>query len=162
MRAVVIDTNVLAVANGKAHQAGLLCVSSCTGALRAARTDRMVVLDSLGLILLEYFRNAHRSGQPGAGDAFAKWLNDHQRDPRRCEIVEVTPRGRDSGDFEEFPDDPELRAFDRSDRKFVATARASLHHPRIQNATDTDWWQFRDTLHRHDVTIEFLCPELMR
>jgi hypothetical protein len=75
--------------------------------------------------------------------------------------LEITPCKDDADDFEEFPTDPHLIGFDRSDRKFVAVTVASRLHPAILNATDTDWWCFRKTLERHGVPIVFLCPELM-
>jgi hypothetical protein len=56
---------------------------------------------------------------------------------------------------------PRLGGFDRSDRKFVAVARASAHGPMIVNAVDTDWWIYRVALQRHGVRVEFLCPDLM-
>lgn len=54
-----------------------------------------------------------------------------------------------------------LENFDLTDRKFVAVALASGVDPPINNASDTDWWEFRDALARHRVTINFLCQELM-
>ncbi|MBI4493070.1 MAG: hypothetical protein HY690_09790 [Chloroflexi bacterium] len=54
-----------------------------------------------------------------------------------------------------------LAAANRSDRKFVAVARACQRRPPVVNATDTDWWLFRDALKRHGVEVEFLCPDLM-
>ena len=79
--------------------------------------------------------------------------------PDRCESVEITPRNDLEDDFHEFPDDPALANFDRSDRKYVAVARASQQSPVILNATDSDWWHHRETFEKHGVVIEFLCPE---
>lgn len=64
--------------------------------------------------------------------------------------------------FAEFPADANLAGFDRADRKFVAVALASGDSPPIVNATDSDWWLFREALQRHGVQVEFLCPELMQ
>jgi hypothetical protein len=75
-------------------------------------------------------------------------------------MVEIRPRGS-GGDCEEFPDDPELVRFDRSDRKFVAVALASRLDPSVLNATDTDWWHYRECLKRHGVRVVFLCSGLM-
>ncbi|HSU82609.1 MAG TPA: hypothetical protein VLR69_09330, partial [Thermoanaerobaculia bacterium] len=57
--------------------------------------------------------------------------------------------------------DPDLAAFDPSDRKFVAVAVASGEQPEILNASDTDWWHHREALSRHGVEVRFLCPQLM-
>jgi hypothetical protein len=74
--------------------------------------------------------------------------------------LEIKPRTAE--EFEAFPDDPDLAAFDLSDRKFVAVTRASAHSPEVLNAVDTDWWTFRAPLLRHGVRVEFLCEHLMR
>ena len=161
-KAVVIDTNVLVVANERAPQADSGCVLRCVDALVAAQRNTITAVDAGGRIVDEYFRNARRSGQPGVGDAFAKWLFDHQYQAEFCEQVEITPMEGDGQDFVEFPDDPALAGFDPSDRKFVAVAAASIRGPRVLQATDTKWWQYRRLLARHGVHVNFLCPALMR
>ena len=160
MAAVVLDTNVGIVANGKTPQAGNDCVSSCIGALVEIRERHRVLLDDHGLVLAEYLRHLSPSGQPGTGDAFFKWLWDNQWNPEHCRQVPVTPLSGGRG-FEEFPEDPELATFDASDRKFVAIALASGDQPEILNATDTDWWHHRRALSRYGVEVRFLCPQLM-
>lgn len=161
MTSVVIDTNVAVVANGRTEQAGLDCVEACLDALDKAQKG-LIVLDDMNLILDEYRRNLSASGQPGAGDAFLKWVYDRQADARHCERVHITPKPGMEGEFEEFPDDIELAGFDRSDRKFVAAARASRHKPRILNAVDRDWWDFRSALKNHGVHVDFLCPKTFK
>ena len=160
MDAVVVDTNVLAVANFQAEQAGLDCVRACIDALETAKRQQIVVVDSRSRIFNEYFRHASRSGQPGLGDAFIKWLWNNQADATHCEQVDLTPNPSDE-DFQEFPDDQDLVGFDRSDRKFVAVAITSKNYPKVLNATDTDWCNFRLALERHGVLVNFLCPDLM-
>jgi hypothetical protein len=155
--ALVVDTNVPVVANGRTPQAGPACVLACIDALDDLRLHNRVVLDSLGRILQEYRNNLSASGQPGVGDAFFKWVWQNQANTTHCETVEIHPR-RNGEDYEEFPDDPELARFDRSDRKFVAVALASRLNPPIYNAVDSDWWDFRDALAAHGVTVRFLCP----
>ena len=119
----------------------------------------MLVIDDAGIILREYDRILDRSGGPRVGDAFVEWAWRHQYDERRCERVTVA-RDDDRG-FSDFPDSEDLWGFDRDDRVFVAVALASGAKPAILNATDTDWWDYREALARHGVEIEFLCPELM-
>ncbi len=161
-KALVIDTNVLVVANGRAPQADQGCVLRCVDALVAAQRNAVTAVDEGGEIVDEYFRNASRSGQPGVGDAFAKWLFDHQYQAEFCEQVELTVIDGDGRGFVEFPDDPGLAGFDPSDRKFVAVAAASALGPEILEATDTKWWRHRLDLRRHGVQVRFLCPDLMR
>jgi len=160
--AVVADTNVLIVANGKSEQASPDCVIAAITALETAKGQQVVVVDSGLRIFNEYFRYASLSGQPGLGDVFLKWLWNNQANSDRCEQVNITPLANDPDTFEEFPNDPDLAAFDLSDRKFVAVACASANNPTLLNATDTDWWDFRIPLSRNGLVINFLCPELMK
>jgi len=158
---VVVDTNVPVVANGKHERAGPECVAACISALIQARR-KLLLLDDRGFILAEYRRHLAHRGQPGVGDAFYKWLWDNQANPARCRIVVINPIGESETDFAEYPADPELAAFDPSDRKYVAVASASGLEPDILNASDTDWWSFREALMRHGINVKFLCPELMQ
>jgi len=155
---VVIDTNVLAVANGRHAPASDACVGACIDALLAAREQGVSIDDGLR-VLDEYRQHASFAGQPGVGDAFFKWLWDHQADALCCERVVINPHpGRG---FIEFPGDQALRGFDASDRKFVAVALTSASQPPVLNASDTDWWEFRTALEAHGLQIQFLCPDLM-
>ena len=157
---VVIDTNVAVVANGKTEQAGPSCILNCIVRLRQVQNESRVLLDDKNLILTEYRNLLSFSGQPGLGDAFFKWLFDNQANPENCRRVTVTLH-TDRG-FEEFPDDPSLSGFDQDDRKFVAVALASGTDPKVLNASDTDWWDYRQHLRRYGVEVDFLCPELMK
>ncbi len=159
MSEVIVDTNVAVVANGFAQQASDECVERCIAELERVVNGCVVVLDSDGLILDEYQKTLSFSGHPGMGDSFFKWLFFNQANPEHCRKVAVTPH-TDHG-FAEFPDDSALANFDRDDRKFVAVALSSKTNPPILNASDTDWWNYRNVLDRHGIKVSFLCPELM-
>jgi hypothetical protein len=162
MTAVVIDTNVPVVANGRSPQANDDCISTCITTLGEIKKNTIVVLDSSGLIFDEYFRNLSRSGQPGPGDVFVKWLWDNQASTSHCEKVTITSRNGHPDDFEEFPIDPNLLGFDSSDRKFVAVALKSSQYPTILNAVDSDWLHYKEALASHGITIKFLCPTCIK
>ena len=162
MTAYVVDTNVAVVANADANkspQADPDCVLACITKLKTVYINGMVVLDNHGLILREYMSNLSMSGQPGAGDLFMKWVWNVQADVSHCQQVTITPQSTSPGDFAEFPQDPALANFDRSDRKFVAVALASKLRPEILNAVDTDWANYYEVLARHGVNIKFLCSQ---
>jgi len=116
-----------------------------------------IVLDEGHWIFSEYQDNLRSDRQPGVGDAFLKWVYNYQWNPQRCDRVHLTPT-EGGVNFAEFPNDPALTGFDRSDRVFVAVARAHPDSPPILNAVDTDWWLFRAALERNGVHVEFLCP----
>ncbi|MCS6889192.1 hypothetical protein [Chloroflexus sp.] len=155
-RLVIVDTNVPITANGDAAQASPECRLACIRALGIARSQQRIALDQLGLILQEYRRHLSPRGQPGVGDAFFKWLWNNQANSQVCTIVEITPSS-DDREFAEFPADPRLHHFDRSDRKFVAVARAHPDHPPIINAVDTDWYVYQQELATHQVMVENVC-----
>lgn len=159
MNQIVIDTNVAVVANRRASQAGPKCVVACVNALAVARTQSIIVLDRGGKILSEYIGSLSFSGQPGAGDAFFKWLWQNQCNPAHCKTIEIHERGSASDEFDEFPADVALQYFDRADRKFVAVVIACACQPWIWNAVDSDWWDYCKVLASHGIQVEFLCPE---
>ena len=162
MPAFVVDTNVPVVANGKSH-ADPTCVLACVDALSDVCSRGMIVLDDAMRILNEYMNNLSLGGEPGAGDAFMKWVWNVQADEHRCERVSLTPRYANGAEnFEEFPRDDDLNDFHWKDRKFVAAALASLRAPLILNAVDSDWAQRHDALVRNGVTVRFLCPQHVR
>ncbi len=160
MKAAVVDTNVPIVANGAANHATPDCVLRSVDRLEEIRKEQLILLDDGMYILNEYMSHLSLSGQPGMGDFFMKWVWLNQANPLHCKCIHITPKPG-SEDFEEFPNDAELNAFDPSDRKFVAVALASGLAPPVLNAADTDWWKFREPLERNGVKVEFLCPELM-
>lgn len=162
MSHTIIDTNVPLVANGHSDQASRPCALACQQLIAEFSADRRVlVIDSGWRIIQEYRHRLNQSGQPGIGDAFLKWVLTNQANPRRCEQVPITPSA-DGRDFAEFPDDPALAGFDRSDRKFVAVSRAHPTHPPIFNAVDTDWLHHHDALAAHGVIVEQLCIDDLR
>ena len=108
MAAFVVDTNLPIVANGKSH-ADPACVIACVDVLLEVYSTGVIVLDDAMRILSEYMDHLSLGGEPGAGDAFMKWVWNIQADGNRCERVFLTPRSANSADdFAEFPDDPEL------------------------------------------------------
>ena len=160
MKAAVVETNVLVVANQKASHASPDCILACINILESLRRRTIIVIDNNWHIFKEYNRYACMSGQPGAGDFFFKWLYQNQCVDTHCEQVAITPRTHDSNDFLEFPSTPDLNSFDRADRKFAAVALTSSKKPTVINATDSDWWLFRRALRKHGLKIKFLCPEI--
>jgi hypothetical protein len=160
MRAVVVDTNVPVAANGMANHVNEDCVIHCVERIKQVRKMELLLLDDGMRILQEYMDYLSPSGQPGFGDIFMKWVWNNQANPKHCKIISITEVA-EKPYFREFPNDDELDAFDPSDRKFVAVAKGSGLNPPILNATDTDWWNFKEPLHRHGIEIEFICPESM-
>ncbi|GMT48710.1 MAG: hypothetical protein IEMM0008_0249 [bacterium] len=157
MATVVVDTNVLVVANEKSDHVDLSCIMSCIKILKQVINEKIVAIDSIGLIFEEYHKHASLSGEPGLGDQFYKWLHENQGYSKHCELFNITRINDDLTRFKEFPDDPDLAQFDPSDKKFVAVVLASKNNPSILNATDSGWRKFKDPLEKHGIRIEFVC-----
>lgn len=155
----IVDTNVLIKANEVIQGNYDRCSTSSSKALIHFINNDKVYIDNLGLILDEYFHQCNRSGQPGLGDAFAKWIFDNQWHSNRIKRVEIHPIGIDENiiSFEEFPNNPSLECFDKSDRKFVAVCVAELKIPKIINAVDSDWIIHDDIFKDEGIEIIFLC-----
>ena len=155
--AVIVDTNVVVVANGRSEQASADCVDACGERLEEImRGEMKLVLDNRWIILREYMRNLRSSGVD-VGDRFLGWILANR--DKRCDLVPITPVDDSENEFEEFPDDPALNGFDPDDRKFIAVAVVHLEKPPILQAVDSQWWDFRDALRQNGVTVEFICED---
>ena len=154
---VVVDTNVVVVANGRSEQASSDCVETCGERLEEImRGEKTLVLDNRWIILREYMQNL-RSNGADVGDRFLGWILVNKDD--RCDLVSITSVDGSDNEFEEFPPDPALKDFDPADRKFVAVALAHSERPPILQAVDSQWWDFRDALGRNGIIVEFICED---
>ena len=162
MKPVVVDTNVLAVSDGRAEaQASAKCKAACDARLHKLKTNGVVVIDRDFLLLGEYLKNINMRKQSVAV-AFLKWLMQGSARDARVSSVILTPTNAAKTAFVEYPEHPGLAGFDQSDRKFVAVAYA--HQPRgtILNAVDTDWLAIRSPLAELGVGLESVCEEELR
>jgi hypothetical protein len=159
MPAVVIDTNVLLVANGMAPQMSDKCRIACIERLAKAKESESVVIDRQYLILVEYHHklNPYRR-PPGPGDAFLRHILQNMNSVAHVAAVDLTPMNAEATDFEEFPDDGKLRAdFDPADRKFVAASNAHPDSPPIVESADSKWLAWEERLAAHGINLEFPC-----
>ena len=152
--AVIVDTNVLVVANDPFHETGPDCVDACVRELRRTQMDRRLLLDWSRQILGEYQNSVTRGGQAGVGTEFFKSAAAQRG--VQVHHVHITPHPERR--FSEFPDDPALQTLDPSDRKFVAVAVASGENPPILHATDRGWKLHRGPLQRHGIVVRHVCP----
>lgn len=153
---VVIDTNVLLVANGGHADVSQACRLSCIEALHDATQSRTPVIDDAFLILGEYLHKLQPGRGKGVGDVFLKWLLQHAASPG---VDRVTVHATGIDRYAEFPDRALQDIFDPSDRKFVAVAHAHPEHPPIWQAADSKWLDWWPALARAGVKVSFLCPD---
>lgn len=152
-----VDTNVPIVANGRpdpteqSARPSVDCRRKAVARLVELLARGTILLDIAGEIQKEYRRYLSPSGQPGVGDRF--YLAIINSAPGRVERVELPLLP--SGEYQDFPTDPALARFDRSDRKFAALSRRE--RVPVVTATDSDWIQHRSALEANGVQIDFVC-----
>lgn len=156
MSAVVIDTNVLLVANGTHQGASAECRQACIARLLEIKAKGVVVIDSGHRILGEY-RNKTRPNQPkGVGDVFLKWLLQNSANSKRVHQISISETN--AKEYAEFPDPALQEVFDPPDRMFAAVANAHPRKPPVWQAVDSKWLNWWPQLQAGGVRIEFLCP----
>lgn len=155
MRASVIDTNVVLVANGQHADISPECVKACALALQGVMRSGTLILDDGFRILCEYLNKTQPKKGNRPGDAFVKWALNNQCNTKS--VVQVTLEEHNERGFESFPDDADLANFDAPDRKFVAVSGAHPGKPRIAQAADSKWLDWAPALHRHGIGVDFLC-----
>jgi hypothetical protein len=157
---VVVDTNVAVVAEGLNVDADHVCVDACVDRLVELMEAGSLLLDEADAIVEEYTKTIGHAGQPGIGRAFVRWAWDYRFDDTRIRRIAINDR-TDEGwrKYDEFPDRANLKAFDKSDQKFVAVALASGENPPILHATDRGWWTHGVALASAGVSVESLCPQ---
>ncbi len=153
---IVVDTNVLRVANGNNKQADPECELACIETLQGAKSGKQVVLlDEFDLIMAEYKTDRSYSGVP-AGNAFFKYLNDYQHSTKNVIRVSIQETPDEDGGFANLPPND----FDRDDRKFLAVAKAG--DGRVVNATDSDWSEHAAFIDSIGVCVNELCPQCLK
>jgi hypothetical protein len=157
MRKVVIDTNVLLVANGLHGEVSDECVIECVNRLQAMERTGITVIDDGFRILKEYQNKTSLTPPKGVGDVFLKSLLRHVGNPARVEQVSLTELGEN--EFVEFPDALLQPQFDAPDRKFAAVSNAHPDKPTIWQAADCKWLDWWQPLQAKGVFVEFLCPD---
>lgn len=155
MSVVVVDTNVVLVANRQHQSVSEHCVAECALRLQAIMKDGRVALDDCFRILLEYQNKTRPKTGNRPGDAFVKWVLQNNANPNRVDQVQL--REHPDRGFDSFPDDTDLENFDLPDRKFVAVAGAHPGKPSILQAVDSKWLDWAEALKRCGITVEFIC-----
>jgi hypothetical protein len=153
---VVIDTNVLLVANGQHGDVSPDCVAECVKRLQTMQESGVTVIDDGYRILGEYLHKTSINPPKGVGDVFLKWLL-RQSGTAQVEQVALSESAKDI--FVEFPDPVLELLFDAPDRKFVAVAHAHPDKPVIWQAADCKWLDWWPALRAKGVKVQFLCPD---
>jgi hypothetical protein len=156
MPSVVIDTNVLLIANGSHADVSEECRKECIKQL-SYQQKFITVIDDQYRILLEY-QNKTRPNQPkGVGDVFLKWLLRNQHNTKYVQQVSLNETKEHW--FDEFPSTCAQDGFDPPDRKFVAVSNAHKNKPIIWQAADCKWLDWWKALEESGIKVKFLCED---
>lgn len=132
MSVVVVDTNVVLVANGQHSEVSPECVKNCALTLLNVMKSGTLALDDGFRILREYLQKTQPKKGNRPGDAFVKWALNNQRTAKRVDRVSLV--AHHARGFESFPDDSELAKFVKfytADRRGMFPAQhiaADGHH----------------------------------
>jgi len=119
------------------------------------------VLDQQNEVLAEYRKNMYPDPRPSSGLAgqFLLYILTQQGNPER--VLRVDSPKSANGDYIHFPQTADLAGFDRSDKKWVALARAYQQETGrtapIVNASDSDWQAAQAALKALGVEVTLLC-----
>lgn len=152
----VVDTNVLAVAEGLHDSASDECKAACSQIARQVQEGKILLaVDSERsgeTILREYLGALKGRQKDGVASKLAIRLWHLRHDPAVCKRVDVTIEGES---FAEVP--AKLRDFDRDDHKWIAVACGEGGGPPIYQAKDGEWWSRRSDFADCGIDVQFLC-----
>lgn len=154
---LIVDTNVILVANRQHADVSEACILSCAKRLQEIMTTGRIAIDDGYRILGECRHKTRPRVGKRPGDAFVKWLLRNNANPSKCDQIPLADHP-DRG-FESFPDDPRLASFDPPDRMFVGVAASHAQRPPIAQAADSKWLGWAPALAEQGITVDFLCPQ---
>ncbi|UYK81416.1 hypothetical protein NG829_03620 [Xanthomonas sacchari] len=157
MTEVVVDTNVLLVAEGKHSDVSEECVLSCVARLQKIMREEVVVVDDDYRVIEEYHKKLDTKRGKGVGTVFLKWLLQRQSNANHVIRVSITEHAQDR--YVEFPVAHIEEEFDPPDRKFPAVSNAHPSKPKILQASDCKWLRWWPDLQAAGVYVDFLCPD---
>lgn len=153
MSKVIIDTNVIVVANRQNSRVFEGCAQACVNFVVKAHKEHVVLIDSGDEIRGEYAKALKISRPMGLGALFLLHVINNQFNQRWVQRVDLD-KGAD-GEFLDFPKVPELANFDKDDRKFASMAKKT--GIAVSNAIDSDWADSLIALNANGINVDFLC-----
>jgi len=153
MSEVIVDTNVAVVANRQNPNVSDQCVGACIGFLIEVQNKKIILIDTADDIRNEYAAALAMRRPYELGAQFLLYVLQNQFNPKHVKRVELE---KDQlGEFLDFPSTPELRTFDKSDRKFAALAKKT--GSAVTNAVDSDWADHIAALNANGIEVDFIC-----
>jgi hypothetical protein len=149
MNEVIVDTNIILIANEQNDKVAYFCYRACVKFLLENENSRVVV-DFERNIRREYANKIILDKPRGIGARFyIKLLQYHPDKVRQVELNNI------DDDYPDFPKAASLEKFDRSDRKFAAlSVKTGIS---VSAATDRGWVDFSDALFENGVKLNLIC-----
>ena len=119
---VVVDTNVILVANGSHADVSPDCVIECINRLEGLMKTGKVVIDDAHRILNEYQNKTAPMRNKRPGDVFVMWLLRNSANTKHVERVTLTEPAPKL--FDDFPGQARQRWAEAPDRESRRTALA--------------------------------------
>ena len=150
--ALIIDTNVFAIAEGMHGDATDGCKAACTSILLRIDGGYPILVDDSDEILSEYVAALRAAPTSGLAVKLASRLYRTRHGEPACRKVEIT---RSNGSYEEVP--AGLRDFDPDDQKFIAVAASAGGGFPLVAGLDGEWWDRQADFPANGLSVQFPC-----
>ncbi|MBK7807851.1 MAG: hypothetical protein IPJ51_16380 [Saprospiraceae bacterium] len=156
----IIDSNIIAIANGLHNTASLECMNNSILFLKQieervmSNNDVFLIYDTSFVILKEYFNHCGKGTEKRLGTAFYKWIHRNINNPNKFILHKLPVDIDDNNDL--LP--PCFHRFDRNDRKYLSLAlnfkefRPSLHY-----GIDRGYPNHGDCFEDENIELSKLC-----
>jgi len=158
---MVIDTNVLLVAEGLQEAASARCVAECARRLYECRqSESKILIDDAFEIIKEYKKKLSPDRPLKPGSLFLKWLLQNRSNSARIIACSIISDG--AGRYKPFPDKPDQSVVDEDDRKFISVAHSHNSEVAIFQALDSQWMDWQVYLRDEAISVEWICEDEAR
>lgn len=156
MNYYVIDANVMLTAGKRLADIPdelLECWRGCIDFIRNIIHEKAkIVVDDAWEVLKEYDNTRTIIGYPNASGNFYQYVMTNQM--QHLSFIHLNKTGE--YEYEKYPDDQNLKSFDRSDKKYIALAYNHDNKPPIIEATDSKWWGIKKNLEAQGIGLQFV------
>jgi hypothetical protein len=150
---IVLDTNVLAVAEGMHEGASDLSRAACLAIVRQVKEGLVLTVDQDDEIVTEYMKVLSNALTDGLGKLVARKIHRLRKGGEVCHMVPLTPTDPPPASFEEVP--AALRDFDEDDHMFIGVA--AVDGAPIVLGLDGEWWARQSDFVASGINLRFLC-----
>jgi len=155
----IIDSNVIAIANGLQTDASLQCEQNAIYFLQqiqeiADKNECILIYDDRFVILNECQRHCTNATKKRLGNVFLKWIHNNKNNPDKCKLQNL-PIDIETND-ELLP--PCFDGFDRNDRKYLFLALAfKQSNPNLHYGIDRGYQKYSHCFIEENIELSRLC-----